>query len=289
MALKALLLIPLLYPCLLSAQAGTEAAATPPAASETTEPGRPLYQPGLVMRPDGTRIAYYVREGTGPTLLLLPGTWGDYRVFDALVSALSPDLRVVIVELRGQGGSWPPSLSPTMELLAEDVLGVADKLGLSRFYVGGHSLGAMVSIEVAGQRPDAVAGAIPLEGWTHHLVVQEAFDGAVTTTLSPEQTKQADANRARVRDRLTQEQADALSSVWKKWDGYPILEKTPVPILEIWGDRGKPRPSREKLRLPERPNIEVVWMAGASHGLLLERPAEVAEAINKFIAANESR
>ena len=56
-----------------------------------------------------------------------------------------------------------------------------------------------------------------------------------------------------------------------------------IPVLEVWGDRNRPRPSRRQRRIPERPNIQLQWMAGASHSLPLERPQEVAEAINRFV------
>jgi pimeloyl-ACP methyl ester carboxylesterase len=37
------------------------------------------------------------------------------------------------------------------------------------------------------------------------------------------------------------------------------------------------------MQIPDRPNIELQWIAGASHFLPLERPAEVAAALNGFI------
>jgi len=248
----------------------------------------PEYQTGTVTRPDGSQIAYYVRPGSGPSLVLIPGSWGDYRVFDRLVAGLSPSLRVVIVELRGHGRSRPATLNATMEGFADDVLSVADALVLRRFYVGGHSIGGMLAIEIAGRRPGQVAGAIAMEGWTHHQVAAEAFGGNAANTLTPEQEKVNAENRQRVRSRLTQAEIDAFTSVWRRWDGFPILESTATPILEIWGDRGRPRPSRELMRIPLRPNIELVWMPGASHSLLIQCPEEVARATNAFIARTES-
>ena len=37
------------------------------------------------------------------------------------------------------------------------------------------------------------------------------------------------------------------------------------------------------MKIPDRPNIELRWIAGASHFLPLERPAEVAAVVNEFI------
>lgn len=233
--------------------------------------------------PEGGQLAYYIREGDGPNLVLIPGSWGDYRTFNHLVEHLDRDLKLIIVELRGHNGSQPPSTDCSMELFAEDVLRVIDTIGLKRYYVGGHSIGGMLPIEIAGRRPDQVAGAIAMEGWTHWKVQEEAFGTGPDETITPEQLAERQANRGRVYDKLTQEQRDSFSSVWRRWDGYPILETTAVPILEIWGDRGKPKPSRELLRLPDRPNIELVWIEGASHAMQVQRPDAIATAINAFI------
>jgi pimeloyl-ACP methyl ester carboxylesterase len=233
--------------------------------------------------PEGGQLAYYVREGKDPNLVLIPGSWGDYRTFNHLVEYLDPDLNLIIVELRGHNGSQPPSTDCSMELFAEDVLRIVDAIGMKRYYVGGHSIGGMLPIEIAGRRPGQVAGAIAMEGWTHWKVQQEAFGTGPDETITPEHLAERQANRARVHDKLTQEQRDSFASVWKRWDGYPILETTDVPILEIWGDRGKPRPSRELMRIPDRPNIELVWIEGASHAMQVQRPDVIGATINAFI------
>lgn len=245
------------------------------------------FTPGQVDLPEGGRIAYYVRERSGPCLVLIPGSWGDYRVFNHVVPALDPGIRIVIVELRGHGESQPPTLNGSIELFAEDVLHVIDRLGLKRFYVGGHSIGGMIAIEVAGRRPHMVAGAIPIEGWTHHEVARDAFGGRITPTLSPEQDAEREANQNRVRSRMTEEQIKSFGAIWRTWNGQPILQSTDVPFLHIWGDRGMPAPSRDAMRIPDRPNMTIHWEKGASHSLLIERPREVAEAINRFIAETE--
>ena len=42
-------------------------------------------------------------------------------------------------------------------------------------------------------------------------------------------------------------------------------------------------PGLDKLRIPDRENIELVWFAGASHAPNLERPGEVARVCTRFI------
>lgn len=249
----------------------------------------PVYRSGSVRRPDGATIAYYVRDGKGPNLVLIPGSWGDHRVFDRMVDQLPPGIRVIVVELRGHGASQPATLQPSMALFADDVLHVVDSLGLRRYYVGGHSIGGMLTIEIAGRRPAQVAGAIPMEGWTHHMVSPEAFGSATATTMTPEQQRINEEQRNRVLRKLTPGERAAFASVWKQWDGLPILESVSVPFLELWGDRGQPRPPRAKLRIPDRPNLELAWISGSSHSLLVQAPEEVARLTARFVESVESR
>jgi pimeloyl-ACP methyl ester carboxylesterase len=233
---------------------------------------------------DGSRIAYHVREASGPVLMLIPGSWGDYRVFDELLKGLDPKFRVVIVEMRGHGGSWPPTMNGSIEMFADDVLAVVEHLQLNRWSVGGHSIGGMIAIEIAGRNPPGLAGAISMEGWTNYRVQGEAFGNTDAPTLSPEQAVEREKTHARVKDRLTEEQRKSFGSIWRQWDGTRALETTAVPVLEIWGDRARPRPSRELLQIPDRDTIKLVWIAGTSHTYLIERPGEVASAINAFMA-----
>jgi non-heme chloroperoxidase len=79
---------------------------------------------------DGTAIAYRVR-GRGPRTLLLLHAWGaSAGYFDESVDEL--DLaadRAVAIDLRGHGDSDKPEGTLTWDLLAGDVLAVADAVG----------------------------------------------------------------------------------------------------------------------------------------------------------------
>jgi hypothetical protein len=76
-----------------------------------------------------------------------------------------------------------------------------------------------------------------------------------------------------------------FGSIWKQWDGSEFLKTTRLPVLELYGDRAKPRPEPSVLGIPDRPGIQLNWFAGASHSLLIERPQGVADAINQFVMA----
>jgi pimeloyl-ACP methyl ester carboxylesterase len=232
---------------------------------------------------DEGHLGYLVRPAAGPTLVLIPGSFSDSTAWDVVAAALPNDVSQIIIELRGHGDSWPPAREGSIEQFARDVLLVVDDLHLERFFIGGHSIGGMVALQVASVRPHAVRGVISIEGWTSHHAAREAFAGDMDSTLSHTRRARKAARRAAVTARWTQAQIEAFAKVWTRWDGYPFLATTDIPILELWGDRGRPRPALDKLRIPARPNIQVCWVENASHSLPLERPRDLAAAIADFI------
>jgi pimeloyl-ACP methyl ester carboxylesterase len=240
--------------------------------------------------PDAT-LSYVVRQATGPTLVLIPGSFDRAESWLGVVAKLDPQFQVVIVELRGHGESWPPPTTETgtIEQFAKDVFACTDDAGLQSFYVGGHSIGGMVAIECARQQPARLRGVLSIEGWTRSLALARALQGRTDNTLSPEQKQQKTVLRRPTTSRWQPEQLSAFAQIWQHWNGAEILQQTNLPILELWGDRGDTeRPTREALFLPERPNIELVWITGASHFLPLERPTNTAAAMNDFIRKVEA-
>ena len=237
---------------------------------------------------DEGRVSYLHRAGTGPALLLIPGSFSDASQWDAVVARLPSSLNLVLVELRGHGGSWPPPRNGSIEQFAQDTLAIADAVGLRRFYVGGHSIGGMVSIEVGRAAPERVKGILSFEGWTNHHAAKDAFAGDMASALSAEQTAARQAERARVTAKWTEEEVRAFGRIWRQWDGSAFLQSTALPILEVYGDRGRPKPSPDALHIPDRPNITLRWVEGACHALPFERPDAVAEAVTTFIDRIES-
>jgi len=233
--------------------------------------------------PGDKKMNCHRRSGKGPTLVLVPGTWGDIHRFLPILKRMSTEIPVVVIELSWQGGHVPPKSNFTMEELADDVLYVIKENHLDEFIIGGHSIGGMITVEIAGRDVPGMIGAIPMEGWTHHTVTKTAFGGVVTGKLTTKQQKQRQANRTKGRHYLTEKQLKDIASIWRNWNGYEALERSKVPILHCWGDRGNPQASLEQLQIPDRPNIEVAWIENSSHSLMIENPQSLATAVTRFI------
>lgn len=117
-----------------------------------------------VFEHSGHRLAYRSHgdeSDGGSTLVLIHGLLMNSHMFDRLGPEMAErGNRVVCIDLLGHGHSDAPgdfSLY-SMTSFAEQVVGLLDHLGVEKAVIGGTSLGANVSLEVAVARPERVAG-----------------------------------------------------------------------------------------------------------------------------------
>jgi pimeloyl-ACP methyl ester carboxylesterase len=95
----------------------------------------------------------YASTGAGePALLFLRGWCGDRSFFAPHFDYFSPWHRVVSLDLPGHGESAVPEVY-AIEAFANDVADLATELQLGRSVVLGHSIGAMVALELSQSAP----------------------------------------------------------------------------------------------------------------------------------------
>jgi pimeloyl-ACP methyl ester carboxylesterase len=106
----------------------------------------------------------YTEYGTGEAwVVLVHGQLMPRRMQQPLARALAAEgLHVVTLDLLGHGRSDRPAdpLAYSMTAFAEQVVALLDHLGASQAVIGGTSLGANVSLEVADLAPERVRGLI---------------------------------------------------------------------------------------------------------------------------------
>jgi 3-oxoadipate enol-lactonase len=108
----------------------------------------------------GIRLAYRVWGPAGaPPLVLLHGLGDGAGDWDGVAPAFARHWRVYAPDLRGHGRSGRPG-DYSVELMAADVLGFLDALGLDQVDLIGHSMGGLVGYLLAGDHPGRVARLI---------------------------------------------------------------------------------------------------------------------------------
>lgn len=107
----------------------------------------------------GARLAY-AAGGSGPPLVLVHGLGGTIENWRGLAPALAAHHRVLVPDLPGHGGSSVLSEAPRVDSLAAAVLAITDAEHAGDAIWVGHSLGGVVAIRAAVQRPEAVRGLV---------------------------------------------------------------------------------------------------------------------------------
>jgi aminoacrylate hydrolase len=111
-------------------------------------------------------IALNVEErGTGPAFIFIPGLAGLLNAWEYQIAALSQRYRCITFDHRGAGDSDKPAFGYSTEVVARDVVGLMDTLGIDRAHMAGTSTGGCVLQNLAIDHPGRVRCAIFSNTW----------------------------------------------------------------------------------------------------------------------------
>jgi 3-oxoadipate enol-lactonase len=97
------------------------------------------------IKANGIRMNYDLSGKKGaPVVVLSHSLSCNLLMWNPQIDALNPYFRVLRYDTRGHGATEAPSDSYTLELLAEDVIGLLDALGMDRVHFVGLSMGGMI-------------------------------------------------------------------------------------------------------------------------------------------------
>lgn len=102
---------------------------------------------------------FYEESGSGQPLLLIHGNGEDHRIFDAAVPLLSRQFRVLAVDSRGHGQSFPVNEYHYQDM-AEDIRQLIVGMSLEKPLLCGFSDGGILGLLLASQYPDLLGGVI---------------------------------------------------------------------------------------------------------------------------------
>lgn len=109
---------------------------------------------------------YYETIGKGPPLILVTGLAGVASYWEPNIAELAEHYTVLRYDHRGTGRSARSEMAYTIELLADDLLGLMDVLGWQSAHLVGHSTGAAIGQVIAAQFPQRVERLVLYGGWS---------------------------------------------------------------------------------------------------------------------------
>ncbi len=103
---------------------------------------------------------YYRRVGEGVPLIAIHGVGASGQLWRDVLIGLADIRTGYAIDLPGCGGSPARGEAPTLATLADEVVAFANAMGLRRFDLMGHGLGAGVAATVAATQPARVGKLI---------------------------------------------------------------------------------------------------------------------------------
>jgi pimeloyl-ACP methyl ester carboxylesterase len=262
---------------------------------------------------------FYRREGTGAPMVFLHNGGTSHRTWEPLIERYAADYDVIAPDMLGFGRSGHPKIDYSLELYVEMLCVLLDELDLGKVTLLGNCMGAATVLRYAAQHPERVQAVVAV----NVLTDRTAAGGALRPLLwisrrsrraahalaalsaripTPRPIAAAAARRMlftdpdRVSPELLDHLRDAnrdpdqmrvLLSLAEHAESFAGLERKPegVPLCVIWGKDNKVLKAGDgaKLCAALQPDREVV-IPGAGHLVILERPEEVAAAIDAFLA-----
>jgi pimeloyl-ACP methyl ester carboxylesterase len=103
---------------------------------------------------------YDETHGSGPALVRIAGLNSDHTLFRSFIPRLAERYQVIVFDNRGIGQSTGAESAFTIEILAEDTVGLLRVLGITRAHVLGVSLGGRIAAALTLGHPERVRSLV---------------------------------------------------------------------------------------------------------------------------------
>ncbi|HEX6235427.1 MAG TPA: alpha/beta hydrolase [Jiangellaceae bacterium] len=249
----------------------------------------------------------YDEAGTGTPLVLLHAFPLSRAMFADQLAGLADASRVIVPDLRGFGDSpGPGEAEPAMDVMADDVAGLLDRLGVRTCVLGGLSMGGYVAMAMLRRHPERVNAVVLMdtradadddEARANRERVARAVleDGPsalhpLLETLLGEDTKKG---RPDTVEQVTAwvDAARPEAVAWAEYAmaarpaSYDTLRSAGVPGFVIVGEQDMPSPHEDAIAMAAafEPQAPVYVVPGAGHLSAVENPTGVTGALRDVL------
>lgn len=235
---------------------------------------------------------YYEVIGEGDPVVLVHGGLGSGRSFVNQIPALvDAGYQLIVIDSRGHGHSshGPDPLS--YELMASDVLGVMDHLGIDKADLVGWSDGAIIGLELGINHPERLNKVVAYganytpEGFSESTPTPEfeAFIGPFFEQMAADY-EQTSPTPGGFEDLFTE--LGELSKVAPNFSEDQLRSIT-VPFLILDGAEEELIAADQPTRMAELiPGAELILMPGVGHFAPVQQPEEFNRIVLEFLASS---
>ncbi|MCA1436244.1 alpha/beta hydrolase [Bradyrhizobium sp. BRP20] len=245
---------------------------------------------GANVRANGMRQHYLRFGGKGPAIVIVPGISTTAAQWAFVAERLCDDRDVYVLDVRGRGLSESgPHLNYSLDACAADLVAFAEALGLHRYTILGHSMGARIGIRAARWRASSIEQLIlvdpPVSGPGRRSypipiepllkLLHSAQRGEAEMALrGPEAPKWPEKHIRTRAEWLHTCDERALIEAHKGFHNddihFDLANLTVSAALVIAGRGGVIRPEDEKEIRRLLPSIEIRWLENVGHQMQID-------------------
>src|SRR5262249_13336385 len=264
-------------------------AALPAGAAERWEMLPPTPAPIPAARSGQANIngisVYYAVYGQGPPVILLHGGLANADYWGNQIKALMARRTVIVMDSRGHGRSTRDARPYGYDLMADDVVGLLDHLGIDRADIVGWSDGAILGLDLAIRHPTRVGRVFAFAANTVTAVVIDGVENNPTFASFIARAGQEYARLSPTPDQY-QQFVDQISHMWASepnWTDAQLRAIT-APVLVVDGDHDEAiRREHTEYIAATIPGAGLLILPNASHFAFLQAPAMFNFAILHFL------
>jgi pimeloyl-ACP methyl ester carboxylesterase len=255
---------------------------------------------------------YYEIHGPpeAPPLVLIGG-WASYRwIWFRQVPAFKEKYRCVVFDNRGAGRSSKPDQPYSIQMFADDTVGLMDALEIGDAHILGISMGGLIAQQIAISYPEKTRSLIVVSshfGGLNQIHMDDRTMAMLialpTETISKEQAREMRYKATFSAEFLNTNKA-VLEQIDKWAEKYPTpvfaqvhqstavgefdseseLKQISAPTLVVHGDSDLAVPTKNGEMIASKiPNSQLVLIEGGSHFSIVERYAEFNNAVMSFL------
>ena len=230
--------------------------------------------PAYLARADGSRLAYRLRPGAGPTIVFLPGYMSDMEGSKALALddwAAREGRAMLRLDYSGCGASEGAFDAGTLDIWRDDALHLIDNLTSGPLLLVGSSMGGWLMLLIAIARAERIAALVGIAAapdFTDWGFTQDQKMTLLTAGRIEQPSDYGDAPMVTTR------------AFWQSGEANRLLQRTlPIdcPVRLIHGQRDPDVPWHHSLHLAERlrsADVQTLLVKDGDHRL--SRPQDIA-------------
>lgn len=263
---------------------------------------------------------HYVDEGApdGRVILFLHGLPEGWYSWSKVLPLVDHHYRLIVIDMKGYGRSDRQDSDYNWHTVASQTLALMTSMGIDKFYVVSHDWGTIIGSILASDHPEHILGYVRMEAdlipirdrgmlagyiqkpqwllfqnnWIATYMMQDAgwFIDLVYGSRMTTPFQKID------RDYLVYEfsrpgVAEMIPKYFKHshWDldtaiGKICKNNFPFKVLQLQADSDPAQPKSIFADVTTQcPNVQMEWITNASHFDNFDQPAQVADAINRFV------